>query len=91
MVAAKSMEIYREAALERKREGGRKGGELAGKYRPKSQISGIRPNDLIPDKSTQSRVAAGEAVGTSGSTVERCLRVLKTGADELVEAGQRRP
>jgi len=64
MVAAKSMEIYREAAAERMKEGGRKGGQ----HSPNTPQTRVRPNDLTLGKNTQSRVAAGEAVGTCSTS-----------------------
>ncbi len=76
MVAAKSMDLYRKAALKRKQE--------AGKTHGRGQQNRSRPNGL--NLSGQSRDHAAKVAGCSGATVERCNRVLSRGTPELVDA-----
>lgn len=87
LVAQRAREFYDKQAKERQREGGKHGGEKAGRGRPATDRdvdSGSQPYRKPP-----SREQAGAAVGVSGITVDRVRDALKTAEPELVAAMER--
>jgi len=72
-------ERYAEAGIEKKREGGRRGGQAA-KHRAD------RPNASESDSSHRSRDRAAAAVGSSGRSVQKAKAVREKAADEVQRA-----
>lgn len=80
IVGAKARAIYDRQAKERQMAGQQRGGETAGKGRPKQEDSS--PENL-PDSSGDARDHAGAAVGVSGKSIDHATKVLEKGVQIL--------
>lgn len=84
MVGAKAMALYEKDAKQRQREGGKRGGESAGRGRPKSEDPNRRVPANLPEPCRgESREKAAEVVNVSPRTIQHASKVLENGTPEL--------
>jgi ParB-like chromosome segregation protein Spo0J len=89
MVAARVRSLYQNSAKHRQSEGGKRGGKLAGRGRPKTTADRVPEN--LPQACRDSRDQAGAALKVSGKSVDHATTVLTKGSRDLqqaVDAGQ---
>ncbi len=84
MVAARVRSLYQKRAKHRQSEGGKRGGKLAGRGRPKTTADRVPEN--LPEACRDSRDQAGAALKVSGKSVDHATTVLTKGSRELQQA-----